>query len=345
MSILHRHLLTLVFASLSTAGCIAMSTDNPAGPTSSVPTAQIFAPGVVSGPANDGSPAFSPDGNSIFFTRSTADWGAIVESHHVDGHWTQPTLAAFSGEWPDSSPAMSPDGSYLVFESKRPATPPTSRPKEGEAIPGIVSNLWRVDRVGAGWSNPTRLPDTVNLAGQSIWKPSVAADGTIYFVAIDKKGGKRLFSSQYKDGAYQQAQPLPFSDGASLDVDPEIAPDGSFLVFSSAGRLPGDSKDHLFIVLRKAEGWGAVVPIRYAGDDKNGYSADDEPHLGPDHRTLYFSSDRVVPAHFPRSLEEAQADVKRLDSTGWFSGYANVWFIPISDWLNGDDAGKSSATK
>jgi WD40-like Beta Propeller Repeat len=343
--VLHRHVLTLVFASLSATACIAMSNDAAAGPTSSVPAAQIFAPGVVSGPANDGSPAFSPDGNTIFFTRSTANWGVIVESHNVDGHWTQPTLAVFSGEWPDSSPSMSPDGSYLVFESNRPAAPLTSRPKEGEAIPGIVSNLWRVDRVGTGWSKPKRLPDTVNLAGQSIWKPSIAADGTIYFVAIDRKGGKRLFSSQYKDGAYQQAQPLPFSDGATLDVDPEIAPDGSFLVFCSAGRLPGDSKDHLFIVLRKAEGWGTVVPIRYAGDDKNGYSTDDEPHLGPDHRTLYFSSDRVVPAHFPRSPEEAQSDFKHLDSLGWFSGYANVWFIPISAWLNGDDAGKSSATK
>jgi Tol biopolymer transport system component len=274
-----------------------MSPQDLAGPTSSLPTPQIFAPGVVSGPANDGSPAFSPDGNTIFFTRSTANWGVIVESHKVQGEWSRPTLAPFSGEWPDSSPAMSPDGSYLIFESNRPATPLASRPKEGESIPAIVSNLWRVDRVGSGWSKPTRLPDTVNLAGQSTWKPSIAADGTIYFVSIDKKSGKRLFSSQYTNGAYQQAQPLPFSDGTTLDVDPEIAPDGSFLVFCSAGRLPGDSKDHLFIVLREAVGWGTVVPIRYAGDDKNGYSTDDEPHLSPDHRTLYFSCDRAVPAH------------------------------------------------
>src|SRR5580700_9603140 len=61
---------------------------------------------------------------------------------------------------------------------------------EGESISGIVSNLWRVDRAGSGWSKPTRLPDTVNLAGQSIWKPSIAADGTIYFVSVEK-GGKR----------------------------------------------------------------------------------------------------------------------------------------------------------
>jgi hypothetical protein len=344
MSMLNRHLLTL-FATVCAIPCIALSTHDGVGPTAAPPTPQIFAPGVVSGPANDGSPAFSPDGNTIFFTRSTANWRAIVESHLVNGHWTQPVLAPFSGEWPDSSPAMSPDGSYLVFESNRPAIPMASRSTEGGAIPGVVSNLWRVDRVSSGWRKPTRLPDTVNLVGQSMWKPSIAADGTIYFVSIDKKGGKRLFSSPYKNGAYQQAEPLSFSDGTTLDVDPEIAPDSSFLVFCSAGRLAGDSKDHLFIVRRKAEGWGAVVPIRYDGDDKNGYSTDDEPHLVPDHRTLYFSSDRVIPAHFPRSPEQAQLDFKRLDSLGWFSGYANVWSIPLSTWLNADDTGKSSGTK
>ena len=270
---------------------------------------------MVSGPANDGSPAFSPDGNTIFFTRSTANWGVIVESHKIQGDWSRPMLAPFSGEWPDSSPAMSPDGSYLVFESKRPSTPQISRPKEGQSISGIVSNLWRVDRVGSGWSKATRLSDTVNLAGQSIWKPSIAADAMIYFVSIDKKGGKRLFSSQHTNAAYQQAQPLPFSDGTRLDVRPEISPDGSFLVFCSAGRLQGDSKDHLFIVLRKADGWGTVAPIRYAGDDKNGYSTDDEPHLSPDDRTLYFSSDRAVPAHFPTL---ARASATRFQAPGQF---------------------------
>jgi hypothetical protein len=120
--------------------------------------------------------------------------GVIVESHKIQGDWSRPTLAPFSGEWPDSSPAMSPDGSYLVFESNRQATPLTSRPKEGEPIPGIVSNLWRVDRVSSGWSRPMRLPDTSILpdnrygsqgllpTARSTLSPSTRRVGSVYFL-------------------------------------------------------------------------------------------------------------------------------------------------------------------
>jgi hypothetical protein len=302
-----------------------------ASTTMPLPEPQIFAPGVISGPANDGAPTFSPDGNTLFFTRSATHWTVILESHKVDGQWSKPTLASFSGEWPDSSPAFSPDGSYIVFQSTRPAIPLAAPPKAGEPIPGIVSNLWRVDRAGSGWSEPKRLPDAVNI-GHSIWKPSIAADGTIYITVIDDKGGKRLFSSQYKDGVYQPAQPLSFSDGTTADVDAEIAPDGSFLVFCSSGRPPSDGKDHLYIVRKSGAGWGPVVQIRYAGDEKPyGYSTDDEPRLGPDHRTLYFSSDRAVTVHFPRTHEHAQQDLERLDS--WDNSNSNVWSISISSYL------------
>lgn len=311
--------------------------DQPAAAEVAVP--QIFAPGVISGPANDGSPVFTPDGSTIYFTRTNGNWGAILESHMVNGQWSRPVLAPFSGEWPDSSPAMAPDGAYLIFESRRPVAPLAVHPKEGEPSPGVVSNLWRVDRAGSGWSKPVRLPDTVNI-GHGIWKPSVSASGTVYFVSIDDKGAKRLYSSQLKNGAYQQAQPLPFSAGTTLDVDPEISPDESFLVFVSAGRLPGDTLDHLFIVARQGDGWGPVLPIRYAGDGKPAFSTDDEPHLGPDHRTLYFSSDRAFSAHYPRTPEQAQQDFNHMESWGWFGGYSNVLSIPVDAYL---DAARNAA--
>jgi hypothetical protein len=315
-------------------------------PAAATAAPEIFLPGLISGPANDGSPTFSPDSNTIFFSRSSGNWTMILQSNKVAGQWSKPVIASFSGEWSDSSPELSPDGSYLVLQSSRPvATADPAEPADPGKPPRRVSNIWRVDRVGSGWSKPQRLPDTVNLPGQSLWKPSVAADGTLYFTAIDEKRNKRLYSSQYINGAYQQAQPLAFSDGTKQDVDPEIAPDGSFLIFVSAGRLPDDQKDHLFIVFKKADGWGPVAPIRYAGDANDGYSTDDEPHLSRDHRTVYFTSDRVIPVHFPLAPEQAQQNFKQLESSGWFTGYANVWSLSLAPWLNADDPEKSDAAR
>jgi hypothetical protein len=145
-----------------------------------MPTPEIFAPGIISGPANDGSPTFSPNGNTLFFTHSTAQWSIILESHRTRGHWSQPKVAPFSGEWADASPAFSPDGSYLVFVSIRPdpATPP-----DGKLY--MASHIWRVDRAGSGWSAPVELPAAVNCF-RGIFRPSIAADGSIYFTAASQ---------------------------------------------------------------------------------------------------------------------------------------------------------------
>jgi Tol biopolymer transport system component len=272
-------------------------------------TPTIFAPGVVSGSASDGSPTFSPDGNTLLFARSTT-WGIILESHRHNGTWSMPAIASFSGEWNDWAPEFSPDGRYVVFVEVR---------------PDIGANLYRVDRVGAGWGMPVRLPAAVNI-GRSIWKPSVVADGSLYFTVVDKSG-KWIYYSRYRDGAYETAQPVSFSDGKHGDVDPEVAPDESFMVFASNGRLDGDALDHLYISYRKGGAWSDPEPLRYAGDDANGRSTDNEPHFSHDLHTLYFSSDRMMPVHFPRTAAQAQADLERIDS--WDNSNSNAWSVPF----------------
>jgi Tol biopolymer transport system component len=279
---------------------------------------EIFAPGVISGAANDGTPTFTPDGKTLFFTRSGTGAGTILESHLAGGRWSTPQIASFSGEWNDQHAAVAPNGSYLVFVSTRPAPGLSKR----------VAHLWRVDRTSAGWGMPVHLPAAVNI-GPRIFKPSVAADGTIYFLSIGNGRTFRLYRSKCVGGAYQPAEPLPFSTDATRDVDPEIAPDQSFLVFSSSGRRSkDDTKEHLFIVVNRGGAWGAVTPLRYAGDDENGSSNDNEPDLGPDGRTLYFSSDRSPALHFPRTRSQADADLMRMES--WDNGNANVWTLSLT---------------
>jgi Tol biopolymer transport system component len=269
------------------------------------------------GSANDGSPTFSPDGNTLLFARSGANWSVILESDRSAAGWSSPRIASFSGTWSDWAPEFSPDGRSLVYVSVR---------------KGIGANLWRVARTTTGWGTPQQLPPAVNI-GRSVWKPSVAADGSIYFVTIDPTGRKRLYVARSIAGGFAAAVPLPFSDGSTGDVDPEVAPDESFLVFASSGRVAGDDKDHLFIVFRRAGAWGNPQRLRYAGDDANGTSTDNEPHLGPDRRTLYFSSDRSLPVHLPRTLAQAQSDLETMREHG--NGSTNAWSLSLAPLLDG----------
>jgi Tol biopolymer transport system component len=298
--------------------------------SAAVPQAEIFAPGVISGPGNDGSPTFSPDGATLLFTRSATHWTVILESHLAHGTWSAPKVAAFSGQWPDSSPAWSPDGKYVVFQSTRPKAETNSASQGSGAPTGVVSNLWRVDRTASGWSVPVRLPDAVNISG-TIWKPSIAASGNLYITVIGPESAKSIYMAEFKNGEYQPAKLLPFSDGAKLDVDPEVAPDESFLVFSSGGRIEGDPHERLYLVKRQAGGvWGTPTLIRYQDDvTKYGPSTDNEPKLGRDGYTLYFSSDRTPVTHFPRTYQQAEADLERLNL--WDNSNSNVWTISLKN--------------
>lgn len=283
---------------------------------------RIFEPGVISGPAHDSAPAFAPDGNTVYFTRSNAAQSTIFVSHRVDGRWQKATIAPFSGEWNDMEPAFAPDGSYLVFVSNRPAVAggsPIEGRFNGAAQKG--GNLWRVDRAGDLWSVPKRLPDTVN-PNTSTFAPSVAADGSLWFMTPDDASGKfRLFRAQWHDGTYLTAKPLPFSDGRATDVDPAVAPDESFVVFGS-GRAPKHGID-LFIAFREGDHWSDAHSL----DDINSAGSDAEARLSPDARTLYFSSDRVVPVSFPRSRVQATEDAARMQD--WDNGNYNIWSVSL----------------
>jgi Tol biopolymer transport system component len=320
---------TLLLTGLGTA----VAADAPAGYP-----AELFAPGVISTAANDWTPAFTPDGQAMYFSRSSLSWGFILESHRTGDGWSEPTIAPFSGEYPDSSPAMAPDGSYIVFESKRPATAALAAEQRAKHMPLKTSALWKVARQGSDWGTPERLPDTVNITG-NLWKPSVAANGDIYFITgLDGEKNLHLYRSRYRDGQYQQAEPLPFSDGKTLDVDPAVAADGSYLVFSSSGRGPfKDDHEHMYIVFAQGRGWSAPAAICYSAPGGN-QSFDDDEEIGPDQKTLYFASDRTVPVSLPKSRAEAEQAVK--DMQGWDNGYANVWSMSLSPWLDAARDGK-----
>lgn len=288
--------------------------------TAALPRAELFAPGIISSGANDGAPTFSPDGKTLFFERANGTWAAILSSKWSGRGWSRPVLAQFSGEYSDQQPAFSPDGRYLIFVSTRPAE------KACAGCTARSSHLYRVDRTGRGWSSPRELPKQVNIANR-VFKPSIAANGDLFFMADIAAQGPakwRLFRSVFSKGAYSPAEPLSFSGADDGDVDPYVAPDESYIIFSSSHRSgDADGHEHLFLVRRLAEGWSAPKAIHYAGE---GAFDDGEASVSPDGKWLYFTSSRVANGAVRRNRSAAEAALAQMMS--WDNSNNNVWRLP-----------------
>jgi hypothetical protein len=251
------------------------------------------------GQGPDASPAFTPDGKTVYFTHADGEKRTIMVSHLHQGRWSAPTIAVFSGQWRDIEPAMAPDGSYLVFVSNRPIVDGGKVLDGyfgGAVRPGKGGNLWRVDRTGSGWSEPVRLPDIVN--GQSaIYSPAVARNGNLYFAQPDPKTKKtRMFRSQVLAGQYAAPEPLPFSDGVISDYDPVVAPDESFIIFSSIRPPTPKEQSGIFLSFFRHHQW--TTPIPFAP-----FLIGIECRLSPDSKTLYFTTDQP-PTNGPERIWE-----------------------------------------
>jgi len=299
-----------------------------------LPAPTIFAPGVISGPGNDGTPTFSPDGQTLYFYRygASPDAAIILESHRSGAGWSRPVVAPFSGPSSDRQPALSPGGRMLVYVSRRQVPVRLGEP------PRYASNLWRVVRTASGWSAPERLPDTVNIS-ERMHNPSIAANSDLYFTSPRTRPGQvltwGLYRAAYRNGRYDGAQPLSFRDGDVLDADdPAIAPDQSYLIFGSHGLHAPLGQEHLFIAFRSGTSWGPPIQIRYDGDDwrSDSGNGDGEPQIGPDGATLYFDSSRSAPINLNRSRAQFLADAARLDA--WDNGNSNVWTLPLRPLLD-----------
>lgn len=266
---------------LTVGGCLAL--------LAGVPNASPhrFAPDLDWPAGSQASPAFTPDGRTVFFTQALGASRTILVSHLREGRWSKPEVAPFSGRWRDIEPAMAPDGSYLVFISNRPSTP------GGEALtgywggasrPGAGGNLWRVDRLSSGWGEPVRLPDVVN-SHSAIYSPAVARNGNLYFNQPDPVTRKsHIYVARAVAGGYLPATPLPISDGTIGDFDAAVAPDESFMVFSSGRPPAGPDRAILFITYHRGDQWTAPQALEPGVEGL-------EARLSPDLKTLYYSAE------------------------------------------------------
>lgn len=244
------------------------------------------APGVISTGRGEGFGSFTPDGREFYHARHTANWSrhTIVVSRLVDGRWTAPEVAPFSGTFSDREPFVTADGRRLFFGSNRP------HPEKADRA---SYDVWMVERGADGrWGAPQRLPAPVSTEHSEL-HPVMTASGTLYF-ASNRPGGSGsndIYRTRVENGAWSQPENLgPAVNSAQPESNAYVSGDERFIVIVSDNRPGGLGGDDLWVSERTAD--GGWTPARHLPSPINSFEYEYGPTVSPDGRWLYFTSHR-----------------------------------------------------
>ena len=240
----------------------------------------IFAPGFVSTGLNEGTITFSPEGNECYWSVLFSGFETIVTSRIENGHWTEPEVAPFSGRYYDGWPAFQPDGKRLFFHSARPVQ---------DTMSGITArfNIWYVDKIPGGWSEPEPVNAPVNGSENSAC-PSASSNGNLYISKRFSDGTEKLCRSELIKGVYQELEILP--DNVNIlkgNFHGYISPDESFLVRPCHGRPDNIGAGwNYYITFRSNESlWSDLIN---AGPEVNSVYCGGTPSISADGNYFFF---------------------------------------------------------
>lgn len=282
----------------------------------------LVGPGTISSGDFEFKIAFTPDGQRAYFSRGYNSWSTIIilYSTKTKNGWSDPELASFSsGTYRDADPFISQDGSKMYFISDRPAS--------GEAYKDFAYSIYSVDldKKGTVISNPKKItlpvPENINPV-----YPSVAGNGNIYFSAA-KDRDQGIYVSEWKDGAYQMARLLEFNSDTSVDLDPVVSYDESFIIFTSNRK--GIGQMDLWISFRNEGVWSQPVNL---GESINSAGNEGQAALSFDQKKLYFTASREAKPVKDPNRKLTYAEVKR-EVQAVNNGSGNIYQADISDVL------------
>lgn len=268
---------------------------------------RIFASGVISTATDEFGASFTPDGQTVYFSKSVPSNNlyVICYSQFEHGRWSEPNVAPFSGRYFDFDSFISPDGTKMLFASDRP-------------LPGTNSsdyNIWMVEKTASGWGEPTPLPTPINTDKDEVFA-SIASDGTIYFNS-DRDGPKRIYRSRLAGKKYGEPERLASLEQPGMLLwEVSVAPDQSALALGALRRSGGLGLFDIYISFNRDGTWTAPINL---GPKVNTATRDYSPRISPDGKYLFYSSERgfaTEPLMRRLSYDELQNELHSI-ANGW----------------------------
>jgi Tol biopolymer transport system component len=277
----------------------------------------IFMEGHVSTSLNERDMAISPDGTEMYYTSQTNRniLSTILRCKRSGNQWSSPEVASFSGVFNDLEPTFSPDGTKLFFCSNRPLS--------GEKTKDY--DIWVMDRTTNGWSAPRNLGAPINTHANEFY-PSVALNGNLYFTAEKETavGREDIFVSRMVNGSYTAPIPLDTAVNSKLwEFNAFIAPDESYIVFTSYGRKDDAGGGDLYMSIKQNGKWQPAINLKTINSDAIDYC----PFVYKN--TLYFTSGRHGITATRQKRMNYEALMKWYDQP--LNGSENIYSVNFAD--------------
>lgn len=197
---------------------------------------------------HEGSTTFSPDGKTMYFTRSNYNHGHLgrskkgvnmikLYSASLDAHGKWSNIQEFkynSDNYSTGDPSLSADGSVLYFVSDMPG---------GFGGTDLYKSVW----TGTEWGTPVNLGHKVNTESNER-TPFLTPDMQLYFASDGHfgLGGLDIFAAEAHEGVYDEVRNLGYPINSSHDDFGFIFEPESRTAYFSSERENGQGGDDIY---------------------------------------------------------------------------------------------------
>jgi len=243
-----------------------------------------FAGGDLNTSSNESAPILLSN-DLLYFTSTQGDLARIYRSVKQGGRWSKGVVpenfpVITSGQYGFGT--LTPDGGRFYFSICEPTLYLTAGNTRCE--------IFVIQRRGALWTSPVRLPEIINLPGKTATHPFVVHEGDkeILYFSSNRPGGKGLMDLWFTSRNLN-VESMSFSEPVNLggeintlgdDISPFYDQSERKLYYSSNGKKTMGGQD-IFIAEGSQEEWlspfNPGAPLNSFADDTHFYKLKDQP--------------------------------------------------------------------